>query len=656
MENKDNSKEEKKEEIPKKEIENEQKKEEINKSSSKIEIIKPLMSEAEYQNMIKKRNIMKKNARFKPIKLLFGKQKQTLNLNHTITNTSPNINNTNIQINNYTTYLTTVDSITEEQYQKDGKTLMIENPLYYPKNQLSYKNKNDHLNKIMIIYIKKLNEIEDIYNFTNEYLTFIINIFQSICQPYITSLLNLFDNSIKPNLKYFQNLFPILKEFSTELKLIENKNIIDMNNNPDSDLINSIKTLNNKSSENYNEISNNLKNIILNNPLYIRLDIVDAEFNETFNKMKLYLNKLIKRRNKYNSKYQKTILPYFTEIKKSLNNPFAFYELISSKMDFIFIEELIISRTNKIYNKISQFLINMDMLIKSSHKKFCDYLELLNNLIKSFTKDNKNTFNLESILPNKLIISLNSILNSDNIRKKIEKRFQFNNVIVNFIENKLVNDINHSLLNYRELLLQYNYIKSEEIDDIINFNLIKYKSSENFIQFLMRLIPDKFQMKFEELIELQMNIKRNTNIFNIQKNCLLIITFQGHILLFDQDKTIEKKNKKKEDITNSNKKMTRKEIINSIISEEEKKGEEIKIKDKTDNNELYEAIINNKLTNGYIRSRFGMSKAVNSPGKFLMYLYEKYLNFKQYNIVLVDLLNENNMNNLINVISKNKII
>ena len=656
MENKDNSKEEQKEEISKKEIENEQKKEEINKSSSKIEIKKPIMSEAEYQNMIKKRNIMKKNARFKPIKLLFGKQKQPLNLNHTITNTSPNINNTNIQINNYTTYLTTVDSITEEQYQKDGKTLMIENPLYYPKNQLSYKNKNDHLNKIMIIYIKKLNEIEDIYNFTNEYLTFIINIFQSICQPYITSLLNLFDNSIKPNLKYFQNLFPILKEFSTELKLIENKNIIDMNNNPDSDLINSIKTLNNKSSENYNEISNNLKNIILNNPLYIQLDSVDAEFNETFNKMKLYLNKLIKRRNKYNSKYQKTILPYFTEIKKSLNNPFAFYELISNKMDFIFIEELIISRTNKIYNKISQFLINMDILIKSSHKKFCDYLELLNNLIKSFTKDNKNTFNLESILPNKLIISLNSILNSDNIRKKIEKRFQFNNVIVNFIENKLVNDINHSLLNYRELLLQYNYIKSEEIDDIINFNLIKYKSSENFIQFLMRLIPDKFQMKFEELIELQMNIKRNTNIFNIQKNCLLIITFQGHIFLFDQDKTIEKKNKKKEDITNSNKKMTRKEIINSIITEEEKKGEEIKIKDKTDNNELYEAIINNKLTNGYIRSKFGMSKAVNSPGKFLMYLYEKYLNFKQYNIVLVDLLNENNMNNLINVISKNKII
>ena len=293
----------------------------------------------------------------------------------------------------------------------------------------------------------------------------------------------------------------------------------------------------------------------------------------------------------------------------------------------------------------------MDILFKSSLKTFCDYLELLNNLIKSFAKDNNNTFNLESLLPNKLIISLNSILNSNNIRKKIEKRFEFNNVIVNFIENKFINDINHSLLNYRELLLQYNYIKSEEIDDIINFNLIKYKSSENFIQFLMRLIPEKFLMKFEELIELQMSIKRNTNIFKGQKNCLLTITYQGHIILFDQDKIIEKKNKKKEENPNTNKKMTRKEIINSIIIEEDKKNVEIKKKEKSDDNELYEAIINNKLTYCYIRSRFGMSKFVNSPGKFLMYLYEKSMDFKQYNIVLVDLLNENNMNNLINVIS-----
>ena len=51
-----------------------------------------------------------------------------------------------------------------------------------------------------------------------------------------------------------------------------------------------------------------------------------------------------------------------------------------------------------------------------------------------------------------------------------------------------------------------------------------------------------------------------------------------------------------------------------------------------------------------------MSKIVNNPGKYLMYLYEKSTDFKQYKLVLIDLLNGDNMNNLINVISKNKII
>ena len=167
MENKDNITNEKKEEESEINIQNEPQKDEIKKSSPPPEIKKPKMSEAEYQNMIKKRNLMIKKARFKPIKLLFGKQKKPLNFNNTITTTSPNINNTNIQINNYTTYLTTVESITEEKYQKDGKTLIIDNPLYRSLNPLNYKNKNEHLNKIMIIYIKKINEIEDIYNFTN---------------------------------------------------------------------------------------------------------------------------------------------------------------------------------------------------------------------------------------------------------------------------------------------------------------------------------------------------------------------------------------------------------------------------------------------------------------------------------------------------------
>ena len=242
-------------------------------STNKIEIKKPIISQTEYQNMIKKRNLMIKNSKYKPIKLLFGKDKKPTNQSQSLSFSNSNIN-TNIQINNYTTYLTTSETIVEEKYQKDGKTLMLENPLCYSVKKLNYKSKNEEMNKIMIIYIKKINEIEDIYNFTNEYLSFIINLFDNLCQPYISTFNNLFINCIKPNLKYFQKLIPIFQEFSYQLKLIEDRNIVDANNNPESNLINSVKQINIIKSENCNTASNNIQNIIINNKLYIQLDTI----------------------------------------------------------------------------------------------------------------------------------------------------------------------------------------------------------------------------------------------------------------------------------------------------------------------------------------------------------------------------------------------
>lgn len=243
-------------------IQNEKQENGIKKSITQVEIKKPIMSEAEYQNMIKKRKLMTKNSKYKPMKLLFGKQKKPLNLSNSVQITNPNINNTNIQINNYTTYLTTTESIKEEQYQNDGKTLMVENPLYYSMKKLDFKNKNEYLNKIMILYIKKINEFEDIFHFTYDYLSFIIKLFDKLCQPYISFLKNLFITRIKPNLKYFQNIIPIYQEFALQLIMIENNNRVDINNK-ESNLINSVKKMNITNADNLNLTSNNIQNIII---------------------------------------------------------------------------------------------------------------------------------------------------------------------------------------------------------------------------------------------------------------------------------------------------------------------------------------------------------------------------------------------------------
>jgi hypothetical protein len=93
--------------------------------------------------------------------------------------------------------------------------------------KLDFKNKNEYLNKIMILYIKKINEFEDIFHFTYDYLSFIIKLFDKLCQPYISFLKNLFITRIKPNLKYFQNIIPIYQEFALQLIMIENNNRVD---------------------------------------------------------------------------------------------------------------------------------------------------------------------------------------------------------------------------------------------------------------------------------------------------------------------------------------------------------------------------------------------------------------------------------------------
>ena len=638
------------------------------------------MTEEEYQNMMKRRNIMKKYSKYKPMSLLFGKQGKVhaqnnnnnqinqinsnnsnnsnntnnQNNNYIVNMTNPNLSNSDLQINNYKTYLTQVETIAEEKYQKDGQTLIVENPNFSVK-QLNYKYKINQLNKIMIIYIRKINELEDKYNFTNQYLFYIIKIFEKISYPYIFSLSLVFKNDIKPNLQYFHEISPILSEFSEKMiniqnKLLENNKINKKNENEmthmNSNLNESVQKLNNIYANNFSNTSKNIQNLIINNPLYTKMDTIENKFTENYNKIVVYINKLVHRQQKLHDKYKKNTLPFFTGIKERLNDT-SLYQFLTMGKDFIYIEYEMITYINKIYSKISQFLINMEFILKDSHNIFYDYLELLNNIIKLFYKENKNILNMSALLPNKSIVNLDNLLKTENIRKNIEKNFSFKKIIENSENEKLFNKINHFLLNYRDLLLQYNFVKSDEIEEVVNFNLIKYNNTTNFIQFLMKLIPVKFPITFKEVIELKMDIKRNPGILKRWKNSLLITTYQGHIYIFDKEGGGDYSDSQNKKI------MTRKDIINSIIEEDNVKNKKEEI---NENRDLYEAIKNNKLIANYWRDNFGMVKLVSNDNKKLVQLYEDYLGFRQYRTIIIDVINDNNLTNLVNTISLNKFL
>ena len=613
-------------------------------------IKKPQMSEEEYQIMMKKRDILKKNSKYKPMTLLFGRQpKYSSSMNNSASLRSPNINNTNIQINNYTTYLTSIETIAEEKYQKDGETLVVENPNFSMK-QLNQKYKENKLNQITIIYIKKINELEDKCNFTIEYLLFIIKIFEKLCNPFISSLSDIFKNNIKPNLKYFQEIFSVFLVFSEKIKNINstddsiNKNKKKITNMTyiDCNLKDSVKKIINIYADNFNNTSKNIYHLIINNPLYSKMESIDFKFDDIYKKMTIYINKLIHRYNKFNDKLKKDIFPFFSNIKLKLNDSSLFQFLTLGK-DFIFIEKDIIFYINKIYNKISQFYINMEFLFKECQNIFYDYLELLDNIIKLYYEQNKDILNIPTLLSNKSKLNLDNLLKTKDIRKNIENKYSFTNILENNDNEKLFNEINHFLLNYRDLLLQYNFVKNKDIEDVVNFNLIKYNSSSNFFHFLLNLIPLKFPFNFNDVIEIKMNIKRNSGILKGWRNSILIITYQGHIFIFDNDG--DTWGKSKNEI--NNKKMSRKEIINSIIEEDDKK------KEKDENEYLYEAIKNNKLITNYWKINCRMVRLNSNDDKKLVQIYEDYLGYNQFRPIIIDVLNNDNLNNLINNISNN---
>ena len=117
-------------------------------------------------------------------------------------------------------------------------------------------------------------------------------------------------------------------------------------------------------------------------------------------------------------------------------------------------------------------MINIEFLFKDSQNIFYDFLELLNNIIILYYKENKNILDIASLLPNKSILNFDNLIKTEDIRKYIEEKYSFNSIIENNDNEKLFNEINHFLLNNKDLLLQYNFVKNDDIEEVINFNLI----------------------------------------------------------------------------------------------------------------------------------------------------------------------------------------
>ena len=545
----------------------------------------------------------------------------------------------------------------------DNKALKLIMP-YFDKNMSYTKKQAKNEEKVILLYDNKINELVNIYSFTEKYLFFITQTFGKICNPFYQIISITYNNDIKPYFAYFKNLVNIFETFSDNLKTLghsikhplneeENNNISELMN-VEFDLNKSVEKLNLIYADIFSIITNNLKENVLNKPLYNKVDTVEPKFVENLQKMQKLINKLIHRREKLINKYKKEYEPlfYYYKDRKEKKAIELFNDLICMK-DFLFMEYDLISYCNKAFVKTKKFLIDIELVFNDSTNLFCDYLEALKTMIKIYYDENRFIIN-PNILSKDMINNLNQLIEQD-IRKKIEKKLSIKNIIEFSKEPKLRNEMNHLLLNYRDILIQSQILieKNQIIEEITNFNLLNFKSTKYFFSFLLDLVPQIRKFNYEKFIQLKLYIKRDAGLFKKWRNTILLVTYQGHILFLDESSNISNNERIKE-FTNNSTQVKENEGKEKITKEESKDTEkneqnnEIIVKD-----EFNDGIVPNKLIHIFLKTSYGILIKEKKDDKFLFQLWSYLNGNKKSKEVDFDALNQDNLTKIINILNDN---
>ena len=544
----------------------------------------------------------------------------------------------------------------------DNKALKSIMP-YFEKNMSYTKRLAKNEEKVITQYDKKIDELINIYSFTEKYLNFITLTFGKISDPFYQILSTTYTNDIKPYFAYFKNLVNIFETFSDNLKTLghsikhptseeENNNIGELMN-VEFDLNKSVEKLNLIYADIFSIITNNLKENVLNKPLYNKVETVVPKFVENLTKMNKLINKLKHRREKLINKYKKEYEPlfYYYKDRKEKRAPELFNDLVCMK-DFLFIEYDLISYCNKAFVKIKQFLKDIEIVFNDSTNLFCDYLEALKTMIKIYYDENRFIINPD-ILPKDMINNLDKLIEQD-IRKKIEKKLSIKNIIEFSKDSNLRNEMNHLLLNYRDILIQSQILKEKNkiIEEITNFNLLNFKSTKFFFQFLSDLVPEIRKFNYENFIQLKIFVKRDAGLFKKWRNTILIVTYQGHILFLEESSSLSNNEKLKESKNNNS------QIQKSINRENEIKEEANIIENKNNKDiividELSNGIIPNKLIYIYLKTSYGILIPEKKDDKYLFQLWTYYNGNKKVKELYFDAMDQETLTQVINILNDN---
>jgi hypothetical protein len=368
-----------------------------------------------------------------------------------------------------------------------------------------------------IIFLTNLHEF--FYNLSN-YIFILISKINSIT-------IKKFENTLDQNkyfLKFFRDIMGCYERFSTDL--LKSKAIFSTSIKEEKLIFNEINSMIDKSQEslssNFLTFSTILnQSIVQNGPFtkiqsfYKRMKIIVKNISDDLNRLKSKNERLLQK-----SKRNTNI---FEEFSNLINNDSETIPNFFSKNDFFTIEANYTKTVNKLIDINKKLLRNYIGYFADMKLLIVDYLNLMKETIEIYLNANKKVFTDAASID-----SIQSAFN--NITKEsIESNFTPS---LFFKEN--LKEINEILHEFQTSLNKYNFIKADNAYIDSNFLLENHKSLNDFLGFIIEILPYKYDIEKSNLITYLTQVKRDPGLFQSWKNSMLLITVQNNLYLFDR--------------------------------------------------------------------------------------------------------------------------
>ena len=503
-------------------------------------------------------------------------------------------------------HIVEIDSSSNAQKPEKLNEKEIKNPHEIKSGEIKEEEKNlqeiklgETGNKTFDLFIQKIQYYQKIYNFSQTYITNLVNIIKRFYESLYKKICNSYSNDIKPLIKYIGRLSYVYTALNLEMKKINFDVEQTMGQQHDSYLLgdDSSKIAHKTNillDENFKNISNEIKKKIVSNPNYSKMDSVPTKLDFIYRKGLAMVSELEQKKKEYEIFYIKNYEKEFNSFLKQFKAP-DIINILQDFTDYSIVEFYFINASNQIFSNCNHYLNEIYVIVKNLKEILLEYIDLLkqamevyhNHISKIFNMNLYKTFgDYEKFVEN---ISKKSINLKLSVKKLLEsKQDQIN-----------LKEFNDLLFEYKENLLNNPNPNNDLIKDDNNFLVEKYNSIEKFFNFLIQLIPKTIEINNNVLIQYQKNCKRSAGMFKGFKNAYIVVTIQGHILILDDEK------------------------------------------DKNEN------IISNKIFMIYNKSKVQIRKKQSKKTNFLLSIWEITNNKKKIKHLILDTLNEENLNETI---------